>query len=146
MNRSGVVVLLLAAAGCRAYEPLGATVPPGEARIRVELSDSGTRSLRDYLGDGVRTVDGLFLRKDSASISLRMLSTTLESGVERVWHGEDVTLPEGLIAHVQLAQISPQKTVGAVTLAAILAAVYFANFRGGGGSGGTVPGGGAPVR
>ncbi|GAC1651146.1 MAG: hypothetical protein NVS4B3_11180 [Gemmatimonadaceae bacterium] len=102
--------------------------------------------MRGYLGDRVRTVNGLYAHKDSTSLRLHVLSTTLDNGVDRAWHGEDVTIPDGLIARIELAQISKERTVGAVAIAAVLGAIYFANFRGGAGGGGTGGGGGPPGR
>jgi hypothetical protein len=96
-------------AACYSHIP-AATAPSG-SRIRILLSDSGTRELARYVGPRVSTINGTVERSENGGdLVLAVSSTVTNEGSETFWKGEAVAVPRPYIAVLQQRKLSVPRT------------------------------------
>ncbi len=132
------------ATACTTFAPARPTeVVPG-ARVRVQLTEQGMRTLGPTLGGEVRAVEGAWLgaRGDSALLRVERLHTT--TGLTLPWSGGAVTIAPDALRGLERSRVSRSRTAlivaGAVALgAALVRAVRAGGRAAGGGDGGPTP-------
>lgn len=98
---------MLVLCGCYVTTPVSMQpAPVAGTKLHVELTDAGTVSLAQYLGPNVTYVDGRLLAQTDTAMSLSVSGTTLRSGDEQYWKGENVSLPHSAVATVQQKKVS----------------------------------------
>ena len=95
---------------CFSYRALAGAPPRPGSTLRVQLTDSGSVALREYLGPNVVAVVGEFRDRTPSGMQLAVESTELPSGEPVPWTGELVTIPGSLIALTQERHVSASKT------------------------------------
>ncbi|MDQ8155053.1 MAG: hypothetical protein P3B98_10370 [Gemmatimonadota bacterium] len=101
---------LLMQVGCYTYLPLQTSAPATGKRIALVLNDRGRLALGDRLGSAIDRVDGLFVQRDSLSVSLEVYRTTDLRGNNVTWTGELVQLPRDGITGYQEREFSRRRT------------------------------------
>jgi hypothetical protein len=128
------------AAGCYGYYPLAGNTPRPGTEVRVQLTDSGSVALRDYLGEGVTAAVGSYRDRTAAGIQLSVKWTETSAGAQREWAGETVTIPSVLVATTRQRRLSPMRTtLLSVALVAAAVGVQQGLAGAGGGRSGTRP-------
>lgn len=84
--------------------------------IRVDLTGDGRTALAGRLGPQVRSVTGRLVSSDSSSITVALTKTSLLTGDDNVWHGEQATIADRYINHTAMRKLSTPKTIGLVAL------------------------------
>lgn len=97
--------LLLCACYVTTPVPTAPAPVPG-TKLHVQLTDAGTATLAQYLGPNVTYVDGRLLGQTDTSLALAVSGTTLRSGDEQYWKGENVSLPHSAIATLSRKKVS----------------------------------------
>ncbi|HEX5178586.1 MAG TPA: hypothetical protein VFW04_04600 [Gemmatimonadaceae bacterium] len=98
---------MLVLCGCYVTTPVAMQpAPVPGTKLHVQLTDAGTASLAQYLGPNVNFVDGRLLSESDTSMALSVSGTTLRSGDEQYWKGEDISLPHSAIATIQQKKVS----------------------------------------
>jgi hypothetical protein len=88
-----------------------APAPVPGTKLHVQLTDVGTTSLAQYLGPNVTFVDGRLLSETDTSLALAVSGTTMRSGDEQFWKGENVSLPHSAIATLSQKKVSWWRSV-----------------------------------
>ncbi|HUP90234.1 MAG TPA: hypothetical protein VM100_12825, partial [Longimicrobiales bacterium] len=131
MNRMRILATTLACcalSACYNQKPLDTVPPPPAARIRAQLSDSGTVAMSNALGAGVIAFEAVVEQADPNVWQMRMVSASQKDGRVIDWNRELVSFPARVIVEPQVRILDKKKSwIAAVglTVGAFLAARAF---------------------
>jgi hypothetical protein len=122
-----LITMVCLSAACYNYRPLTTPSPEAGSYLAVRLTDAGSVELAPYLGPNVFVVRGRYVGDAEQGVQLSVASVELVRGDQVAWAGERVTLPNSLIASVQVRELSKRRSallvgVGVTGLVATTAA------------------------
>ena len=125
--------------GCYSYLPAPRAIVTPRERVRIELTDEGTRDLARFLGPGVREAEGMVAHVDSnGAVGLAVDFVLLNNGIRMPWTGEGVVIFP-LVTRQSVTRQTFQRgrtVIAAILLAAALSAVAVVALRSGDAGGG----------
>ena len=127
--------------GCFSYVPApGAPVTAGR-EVRVDFTDAGAVAMTGLVGPRIAAITGRVVAAADSALTLAVISSIKQNGVEDPWNGEQVTVRRANIASVAQRTFSRGRTAVALGILAAVGAGLGAVFGGGGGASGTPTGG-----
>ncbi|HET7601282.1 MAG TPA: hypothetical protein VFK09_13375 [Gemmatimonadales bacterium] len=123
--RAGLFAAVGLTAACYTYQSVPSPAAEPGARVVARLSHEGTADLAPTVGPGVRYVEGVVVRADSAALELAVSRTEDDRHLGTDWTGERVELPRAALADVRTRRISAPATglLGGLLAGGVVAAV-----------------------
>lgn len=133
-SKSGILPLLLAAAGCYTFTPVAVTPVPGQ-RLVLDLNDHGRADLRGLIGPEVVRLEGTLAQQSDTSYVVSVWETRGIFGAPHRWSGETVSVRREYINVLAERRFSRPRTGVAVLAGAagVLAFILTRNLLGFGG-------------
>lgn len=105
-----IAATFLAAQACYIYLPERDSNALRGQRANISLTDSGSVILAPKIGAGVIDLEGLLVGDSAGGRILAVSVSRQRSGVESDWRGEQILIPEPLIASIQKREFSASRT------------------------------------
>lgn len=108
--------------GCWVSTPLTTPRPAVDSRVVITLTEAGTTVMAAQLGPGKVDLMGDVTALTDSALVLGLRSVTNRRGVEELWTGEQVTVPQSAIATVVARKVSVTRSVllAAATLTGVV--------------------------
>ncbi len=106
-----IAAAFLAAQACYIYLPERDSAALRGQRASISLTDSGSVILAPKIGAGVIDLEGLLVGDSLGGRILAVSVSRQRSGVESDWRGEQILIPEPLIASIQKREFSASRTI-----------------------------------
>ena len=142
MRVLAILVGVQSLSACYTYLPLKTPEPRSGARVMVQLTDSGSARLSEYLGRDADAVEGRVAAVSDTAIELSVISIRARNGKQAFWKGEPVSLRRSLIGRVRERRLAKGGTLlvsGALAAGALLAVDAFTGGIFGSDKGGQAP-------
>lgn len=142
VRRLLVAVLAAFSLGCYVGTPLAAPRPQVGTRVQLTLTDAGTVTMASQLGPARVELMGDVAAVSDSGLVLALRTVTNHRGVDEIWAGEQVSIPQSAIATMRQRTVSVKRSVLlAIVGVAAAMAIGLAIASGGTGSdGGREPG------
>ena len=121
---------MLCLMGCYETVPILSSAPREGAEIEARISDSGSASLTQRVGEGVETVRGHYQTSTTDTLVLRVSSVTRRNGHEDFWKGERLGLSRADIANLRERKLSRPRTAGVIAIGVLAASLVRLGFSG----------------
>lgn len=109
-----IVAALAGTTGCYRYVETAPGAVTAGTEVAIDLSSTGTASVKPALGDFVTTVEGNVTEANGAGITLSLVSVKRRGDVSpSTWSGESLHLTSADIAGVKARQFSRGRTTAA---------------------------------
>ncbi|MGH7443621.1 MAG: hypothetical protein ACREKM_02035 [Longimicrobiales bacterium] len=139
---TAAVLLALQLAGCYTYST-ARTQPGAGDRVRARLTPGGSVWLAENFGRSRETLDGTFVRRDTASIVFTTWRSDLPSRTQFSTSIDTLRIPRAHVAALEERTLSVGRTALAAAVATGLVVLVVSALSGAGGSG-DGDGGGTP--
>jgi len=101
----------LSLSACYTYLPLRTPEPRVGTRVAVQLTDSGSARLGEYLGRDADAVEGRVAAVSDTAVALSVISVRARDGQQAYWKGEPISLRRSLIARVRERRLAKGGTL-----------------------------------
>lgn len=140
-----VLLAVLAAGGCRTFQPVSYDeVAPGQ-KIRARVNSAWADSLDALLQRDGRVVEGTVVEKQGGSALLLEIAVQNElRGIQFQTLSQRVLVPREGFVELELRELDRGRTVGVLALASVVVGAFVVQQLSKDTGGGTLPGGGGP--
>ncbi len=111
MRRLLLAALAAFSLGCYVGAPLAAPRPAVGTRVQLTLTDAGTVAMASQLGPARVELMGDVAAVTDSSLVLALRTVTSRRGVDEIWTGEQVTVPQAAIATMSQRNVSVKRSV-----------------------------------
>jgi len=128
-------VVLALQMGCYTTVPLAESLPAPQSRIVAQLTDQGTVDMANAIGPGAQEVEGIVVRADANSWTLRLVRVDQRGGISTPWNREEVMFPRSALTRVEVKHLDKKRSwlfAGMLTALTVIAGATFGVFTIGG--------------